>query len=124
SFPRIATTVRVELAGGADLLDITCTHLDESSEQRRRLSAAQLARSLDDAVPNVVLGDLNADPDDPVIDELTRTGLELVVPTGSEGTEHRFTGRTDGRRIDHILVSPHLAVVHAEVRTARLGRAL
>ncbi|MBK5224355.1 MAG: endonuclease/exonuclease/phosphatase family protein [Acidimicrobiia bacterium] len=124
SFPRIATTVRIELEDDAGCVDVTSTHLDEASAERRRQSAVQLSSSLDADVPQIVLGDLNADPDSVVVDELCRAGLEPVSPIGSVGTEHRFTGRTDGRRIDHILVSRHLRVVHAEVRTTRLGRAL
>jgi endonuclease/exonuclease/phosphatase family metal-dependent hydrolase len=70
------------------------------------------------------MGDLNADPGSDVLAVFEGWGLSLVEPAGTTGTEHRFTGRTDGRRIDHILVSSHFSVVDARVATARLGRPL
>lgn len=124
SFPRIATSALLAVGEERHLVNVTSTHLDEQSAERRRTAAAQLAASLDLTLPQVVMGDLNADPDSPVIDELQAAGLSLVVPEGSAGTEHGFTGRTDRRRIDHILVSEHLRVLTAEVVTARRGRAL
>jgi len=124
NFPRIATMAR--LAAGPDRrpIDVWSTHLDEASAERRRTSAQQLVDALDPSVPNVVMGDLNADPGSDVLAVFEDGGLSLVEPAGTTGTEHRFTGRTDGRRIDHILVSEHFTVVDARVGTARLGRSL
>lgn len=124
SFPRLATSALLVVGEERRLVNVTSTHLDEGSAGRRRRAAAQLAASLDLDVPQVVMGDLNATPDSAVVDELRAVGLELVVPAGSSGTEHAFTGRTDRRRIDHILVSGHLRVVDAEVVTTRRGRTL
>lgn len=124
TFPRIATSALLAVGPERQLVNVTSTHLDEGSTERRRAAATQLAATLDMGVPQVVMGDLNAEPDDAVVDDLCSRGLELVEPAGSAGTEHAFTGRTDRRRIDHILISDHLRVLDAEVFTARLGRVL
>jgi endonuclease/exonuclease/phosphatase family metal-dependent hydrolase len=124
TFPRLATTASLVVGEDERRVDVTSTHLDEASAERRRSSAAQLAASLDLSVPQVVMGDLNADPGSDVLAELEAVGLTVVVPGGDDGTEHRFTGRTDGRRIDHILVSAPFRVVDSRVATVPLGPVL
>ncbi len=128
TFPRIATTAMVSLAdpsgGRARPIEVTSTHLDEASADNRLASAAQLVAHLNPDVPRIVMGDLNTDPGSEVIATLREAGFQLVTPDGDGGTEHRFTGRTDGRWIDHILVSPHFQVARAEVVATRLGRLL
>jgi endonuclease/exonuclease/phosphatase family metal-dependent hydrolase len=124
NFPRLASIATLELTEARQRIVVTSTHLDESSAERRRVSSEQLVAALDPAVPQIVMGDLNADPGSDVLAVYEDWGLTLVEPDGTTGTEHRFTGRTDGRRIDHILVSRHFDVVDARVFTARLGRPL
>lgn len=105
-FPRIATTVR--LPG----FSFTSTHLDEASTQRRNESARQLRAWLDDTPgPHVVVGDFNAEANASLFDTL---GLVRADP-GPTGTTHHFKGNTDGRQIDHILVSPGIEIVDASV---------
>jgi endonuclease/exonuclease/phosphatase family metal-dependent hydrolase len=116
-FPRIATTCRIELLAGGGHLDVTSTHLDERCDAHRRRSAAQLVGWLDPSVPNVVTGDFNAGPDSPVVAPLLEAGFRHALPPGPGGTVHRFTGRVDGRRIDHVLVRGPLEVVAAGVVT-------
>jgi endonuclease/exonuclease/phosphatase family metal-dependent hydrolase len=121
--PRVATVCR--LAGLADTtaaveIHVINTHLDEANHENRMRSARQLAGWVDRSVPAIVLGDLNATPDDPVVQALADgAGLGLALPpSDAGGTVHHFTGRTDGRRLDHILVSAHWTVVRAWVDTA------
>lgn len=123
-FPRLATTTTVAVGPERRRVDVTSTHLDEASGERRLASAEQLAGWLDPDTPQIVMGDLNADPGSKVLAALEGAGLTLAVPAGTTGTEHGFTGRTRGRRIDHILVSPHFEVVDCRVCTVRLGRVL
>ncbi|MDP1793531.1 MAG: endonuclease/exonuclease/phosphatase family protein [Acidimicrobiales bacterium] len=110
-FPRIATTVTLD----GDL-HITSTHLDEASTPRRNESATQLRVWLD-AMPghHIVLGDFNADANASLFDTI---GLSRVDP-GPSGTTHHFNGNTDGRQIDHILVSRGIEVLDASVAHPR-----
>ncbi len=127
-FPRTATLAVVELVPEGLHLQAVSTHLDSRSPSLRTASAAQLATWLDPALPQIVLGDLNAGPDDPELEPLLAAGLRLVDVTvpgdtaaSTAGTYHSFTGSTTGRRIDHILVSRDIEVVAAEVAHPRPG---
>jgi endonuclease/exonuclease/phosphatase family metal-dependent hydrolase len=80
--------------------------------------------SLDRSVPQVVVGDLNEPPEGGALEVLAAAGLRDALPPGGPGTFHRFSGRRDGPRIDHVLVDGGIEVVHAEVRAERVGRRL
>lgn len=123
-FPRFATTAQLEVGPDDRRVDVTSTHLDERSDDRRRTALTQLMASLDPDVPQVVLGDLNAGASDELLVRVAEAGLTVAVPDRGGATIHGFTGRTDGRRIDHILVSPTIRIVRTEVFTQRLGRRL
>ena len=113
-FPRVATLCRLRLeVGGGQEVQLVNTHLDAADRGNRIASAEQLAAWLDPAVPRIVLGDLNATPDSPVLAPLLDAGLRDALVDVPGGTEHRFTGATDGRRIDHVLVSDDIEVVSA-----------
>jgi endonuclease/exonuclease/phosphatase family metal-dependent hydrolase len=117
-FPRVATTALVRLLSGAEV-SVTCTHLDERSEERRLASVEQLVRWVDEYPrPHVVLGDFNATPDSAVLDVMRAAGFTRV-DTGPSGTTHHFNGRTEGRIIDHILVRGAVTVAAAGVSHAR-----
>ena len=116
-FPRIATVAVVDVAGSR--LQVVGTHLDERSAERRARSAEQLVGWLDPALPRVVLGDLNAEPGADEPRPLLAAGLRQALPGDAGGTSHDFTGRTDGRRLDHVLVSDEVEVVAAEVAHPR-----
>lgn len=120
SFPRIATLVRCrDEPSGVEFM-VGNTHLDEHLPANRAASARQLLEWLDPATPTVVLGDFNCEPDDTaVLGPLTGAGYQLAEFAG--GTSHDFTGRTDGRRIDHILASPHWTIEEAVVVHDRPG---
>jgi endonuclease/exonuclease/phosphatase family metal-dependent hydrolase len=119
-FQRIATTARVEARGHE--LTVTCTHLDESSGERRRVCAEQLVGWLADTPgPHVIAGDFNDTLDDSMFETFAAAGLRSALPDGAGGTSHHFTGRTDGRQIDHILVPDQTEVVAASVVMTRPG---
>ncbi|HVE95199.1 MAG TPA: endonuclease/exonuclease/phosphatase family protein [Acidimicrobiales bacterium] len=113
-FPRVATTVELEHVNGQHW-HFTSTHLDEASTERRRASATQLAEWVRTDTPHVVVGDFNAPPDAPIFDALLRAGFRHALPTDAGGTSHRFSGRRDGRRIDHVLVNAAVDVRAAHV---------
>lgn len=119
SFPRLATICRIKV--GATVVQVANTHLDEAVSENRVRSVDLLIDWLDGSLPRIVLGDLNAEPDDVVLERLQSSGLRQALPPQAPGTNHDFTGRTDGRRIDHILVSDHFEVIDAAVHTHRPG---
>ena len=69
----------------------------------------------------MLAGDLNATIDAPELAPLLATGLRDALPRDALGTDHGFTGRTDGPRIDHVLVDPSWKVAAATV-AVREGR--
>ena len=123
-FPRIVTTCRVTIGAAGLVVQVSNAHLDERSADRRRRSAEQLIGGLDRSLPQIVVGDLNADPDSEVLAVLHRAGLRSALPAAAGGTVHGFTGRLDGRRLDHVLVDDGFDGVDAEVRTQSEGERL
>nr|MBA2624017.1 endonuclease/exonuclease/phosphatase family protein [Acidimicrobiia bacterium] len=115
SFPRIATLVELTDRASGRRFGVANTHLDERQRPNRVRSAELLASWLRPGIPWVVTGDLNAEPDAKPLRVLQAHGLQSVLPDDAGGTNHDFTGRTDGRRIDHILVSDEWEVAAAEV---------
>ncbi|MBA2607892.1 MAG: endonuclease/exonuclease/phosphatase family protein [Actinobacteria bacterium] len=122
-FPRIATTARVRLAEGTEL-SVTNTHLDERSKSRRLESVSQLLGWLAvDRCPQVVLGDFNSTATSAVIARFAEAGFTRI-DSGLGGTVHSFTGRNDGRALDHILVRGPIDVIAAGVSYTRPSGAL
>ncbi len=111
--PRIVSAVVLrELSTGSRFL-VANTHFDEASVDSRVKSAQYLTEFLPataHGLPVVLLGDLNAAPDQREIRLLLDSGLRdtlLLPPSGPNiATHHRFTGKTSGTRIDYVLVSP------------------
>jgi endonuclease/exonuclease/phosphatase family metal-dependent hydrolase len=115
SHPRVATVVRLRLRASATEITVVDTHLDEHRADNRRRSLELLLGWLDPALPTIVLGDLNAPPDDPALGVLTAAGFRSVLDAAAPGTAHDFTGRTDGPRIDHVFVDARWTVAAARV---------
>ena len=120
---------RIATIAGFGAFGVVNTHLAERSPAARAQSVTTLLRWLADSpAPWVVMGDLNATPADPPVRALLDAGLRDVLselPADGPGaaTGHEWTGKADGRRIDHILVSGGIDVVDASiVRTRPFGR--
>lgn len=120
SFPRVATLAVVEDRRGRSF-GVASTHLDERLGANRVRAARQLLTWLDPDLPWIVGGDLNAGPASATLTALARGGLRPVHPGGGPGTAHGFTGRLDGPRIDHVLVTSHWSVEDAWVDHQRPG---
>ena len=137
TFPRTVSWCRLEMVNVEPTrrLVVYNTHFPPGQAEARRRCAAALARRIEvdrrersDAV--VVLGDLNTVPHDPIFGLLTGSNVPLadayaVVPRreGEEqGTYHRFTGQTGGRRIDHVLISADLESLEARVVSDHEGQ--
>lgn len=118
---------RIATVAGLSAGTVINTHLDETSPAAREASAETLAAWAGvRAGPVIVIGDLNATPDDPPLRTLLAAGLRdalSLLPANGAGaaTGHSWTGTHDGRRIDHILVSPEWDVVDATVVRTRPG---
>jgi endonuclease/exonuclease/phosphatase family metal-dependent hydrolase len=112
-FARTATLVELEDRRGDSAIVFVNTHLDAHVAANRLSSAAQLAAWVATVdAPVVIAGDLNEGVDGPALELLVaRTGLRHTCPPDAGGSNHDFTGRRDGPRIDHILVPPSLRVV-------------
>ena len=123
-FPRIATTCLLELEPSGVVVQFTNTHLDSRAADRRRRSVEQLVTWLDPRRPQIVVGDFNAEPGAAELEPLGAAGLRPALPADAGGTVHGFTGRSDGRRLDHIFVSDHVEVVAAGVERSRVTRRL
>lgn len=124
SFPRIATLAELHLAGPDLRVQVANTHLDEAKPANRLRSAEQLLDWLDPDLPRVVVGDLNATLASEPLAALGRGGLEAVPTPGGAGTTHEFTGRRDGRQIDHILHSDRWDLLDAAVHPTGPGQRL
>jgi endonuclease/exonuclease/phosphatase family metal-dependent hydrolase len=118
---RIATIVQLRERDGGAPLGVVSTHFDHRSAATRGRSAAALAIWLR-ATPGpwVVMGDMNATVVEASMQTMLSTGfrdaLGHLAPRGPDlATSHHFTGRTDGSRIDHILISGGLEVIDATI---------
>jgi endonuclease/exonuclease/phosphatase family metal-dependent hydrolase len=115
------------------------THLDHRSQLAREkgvLCIASFVASRGDADPFVVMGDFNAGEDNAVLEVLTGQKKDTAMPIRvvdtfrhahpdekEAGTYHAFKGRTDGAKIDYILVPPGVKTVAAAIiRSSRNGR--
>lgn len=119
--PRVVTLAELEVRGRGDHVGVAVVHLDQRHEANRLRSSDLLLGWLEAALPWVVLGDLNAHPGSPPLRRLEAGGLASVLPEGAGGTFHGFTGRTDGSRIDHVLVRGPWEVAGAQILHLRPG---
>ncbi len=126
---RIATWVQLEERATRRLLLVLNTHWDHVSQDARQEGAALIVQELELLAPSprgrLVLGDLNADEDNPAFLTL-RDAAGLVdtyraanpVPAADEATFHGFGGDPEGVRTDHVLASAGLF----EVTSSRIVR--
>ncbi len=121
--PRICTWVRLREREGKAFY-VYNVHWDHESQLARENSARLLldrmrTRSVGD--PVIVLGDFNAEADNPAGARLA--GPDSPVPVSAltpeqrrqSGTFHGFTGETSEKPIDHILVSPEWTVADTQI---------
>jgi endonuclease/exonuclease/phosphatase family metal-dependent hydrolase len=119
--PRVVTLAELEVASSGTRFGTAVAHLDQRHDVNRTRSVELLLGWLDDALPWVVLGDLNARPGSTPLRRLESAGFTSVLPPGAGGTAHSFSGRHDGPRIDHILVRGPWLVDDASVAHLRPG---
>lgn len=128
---RIATWARFRETGTGREFLVLNTHWDHESQNARERSAAQVVAWLERHAtpqPVIVMGDFNADEQNPAYQALIAPG-EREVPLKDTfraahpdatvaGTFHAFSGRQDGGKIDAVLVSPEWRVLSAAIVTS------
>lgn len=140
---RICTWARfLELASSCEFY-VFNTHFDHRSQPSRERSALLLQErivSREVSSPVIVTGDFNSGESNPAIlfltqeapleieEGLVRSKLRLqdsfrkTHPGAQQvGTFNGFEGRSDGEKIDYILVSPDVQVIEAEIERNRYG---
>lgn len=97
-------------------------HFDHESQPAREKSAALVLKRMaeqDPDLPIILLGDLNAPPQNPAIRLITAGEKPLLdvwakfepLPPAQAGTVHGFDGRRNGARIDYIFTND---LIHAQ----------
>lgn len=119
SFPRVATLGVFERDGRR--FGVANVHLDEHRAENRVTSTRMLLGWLPPEIPWVIVGDFNEEVDGPAVGVLLEAGYRSALGPDAPGTNHDFTGRTDGARIDHVLVGLAWAIDDARVVTDRPG---
>jgi len=96
-------------------VDIVTVHLDFSRKSVRKQQVAEMAEILVDRThPMIVLGDLNSEwsGSDSIVTELAhRCGMQVYQPLADD----LGTYRSNGRRLDWVLISDELEFLHHEV---------
>lgn len=121
--PRICTWVRLRERGG-EAFYLYNVHWDHEAQEARDNSALILLdriRRRPTADPVIVLGDFNAEADNPAVARLAAPDSPVQASVLAPpqilqfGTFHGFTGEALGTPIDHIFVSPEWKIQSAAV---------
>jgi len=131
SITRICTWARLIGRESGEAIYVFNAHYDHRSQESREKSSRLIldriaSRAHDD--PVVLMGDFNAGESNPAITLLIDSGLihtycEIHPEETAVGTFNAFRGDSDGEMIDHILVSPGMKVLDADIdRTNDNGR--
>jgi endonuclease/exonuclease/phosphatase family metal-dependent hydrolase len=122
---RIVSWAKLADKKTGDTMVVMNTHFDHVGQKARENSALlmlELAKKLAPGSPLIIMGDLNADPDNPAYKRFISAGLidARIVATGFEGQRATYTGFDDDpvndALIDFILHSPHFETIDYVVR--------
>lgn len=135
ALPRMATWLLLQDLEGPNPVLIVNTHFDHRGQNARQLSARLLStkvkalRGIAEKPRVIVTGDFNTGeataPYKALVDDELRDTRRMIdqEEDDGEGTFNGWTGKSDGARIDWILVSANQQVSAAEiVRFHRVGR--
>ncbi len=130
--PRICCWARLFDRSSGNRLYVYNTHWDHQSQPARvgagELIAKRVAERVGASDPVIVLGDFNVGAGNNARAPLVDTGMrdsfrDLHAKATEVGTFNAFDGRTNGKKIDAVLVSKHWQVVAATIdRSNRAGR--
>lgn len=127
---RIVSWAKLGDKNTGDTMVVMNTHFDHVGQKARENSAIlmlELAERLAPGSPLIILGDLNADPENPAYKRFISAGLidARIVATGFEGQRATYTGFDDDPMndalIDFILHSPHFETIDYVVRPVNNG---
>jgi endonuclease/exonuclease/phosphatase family metal-dependent hydrolase len=131
SITRICTWARLIDRDSGDAVYVFNAHYDHRSQESREQSSRLILDRIVDRTHNdpvILMGDFNAGESNPAITLLIDSGLihtyrEIHPEETAIGTFNAFRGDSDGEMIDHILVSPGMKVLDADIdRTNDNGR--
>jgi len=116
-FLRRGFTSAVVDLGGGNSLQVIATHFHHVGEDSaiRQLQSPVIVDFWDGAARTVILGDLNAEPDDPEMEMLRQVGLVDTLAKMEPPPVYTFHSVNLYQRIDYIWVSPDLKVCEAYV---------
>ncbi len=124
ALPRMAVWVDLERVDGGRPIRIYGTHFDHRGQTARLESARLIARHAEGGSAAVVMGDLNAREDSEPLgvffDLGYRSAFPLLHPGSELGTFNGFRDPSGGERIDHILLTPALQPLQAEIIDERV----
>jgi endonuclease/exonuclease/phosphatase family metal-dependent hydrolase len=117
-YPRVLTTASLHDGAADRPVTVFNAHLSHVGPRARRESAALIRRRVADldGRPALLVGDFNTEPGDPAYERFLE-GPTLVdartvaeTATGPATTLTEYTALRPGRRVDHVLVTPGVAV--------------
>lgn len=132
-YPRMCTWIQFRSLWGCGEIAVFNTHLDHISREAQ-IKGMELIRErmeslkrISPDMPLILAGDLNVEPDHPVIRGLEQAGYRnaySVLSSGAPGerpgrTFHDFQGGVDGMPIDYIFTSPEVNVESVLVDRSR-----
>ncbi len=131
--PRICTWAEFESRASGARFHVFNTHLDHQSQSSRLESARLILRQIAAVAkegPVLLMGDFNAGESNPAFMELVNNKQTVLYDSFRDlhpneelvGTFNGFTGKTDGEKIDAVLVSEHWIVDSAEILRASKGQ--
>jgi len=119
---RICTWANLKERSSGTAFTVYNLHLDHESQHSREKSVALLLsriRERETQLPVIVMGDFNAEPDNPALARFANssvpTSVLMTVPGAAAGTFHGFAGDVEEGPIDHIFVSSEWVLENARV---------
>ncbi len=119
---RICTWADLKEQSSGTAFTVYNLHLDHESQHSREKSVELLLsriRERETRVSVIVMGDFNAEPDNPALarfaNSLVPTNVLMAKPGAAAGTFHGFTGDVEREPIDHVFVSSEWTVENARV---------
>lgn len=127
---RIVSWAKLADMKTGDTVVVMNTHFDHVGQKARENSAIlmlELTEKLAPGSPLIIMGDLNADPDNPAYKRFISAGLidARIVAAGFEGQRPTYTGfdndPMNDALIDFILHTPHFETIDYVVRPVNNG---